>query len=247
MLRLASRRRIADLRLRRLAARAGPGNLEAGVEAAFIGRRQLCISSANASGATQGESATAGNVTLQAFGGGTLSVTGNTDLTAVGTGGFSSTEGLASGDGTGGTILVQSTSGGNMTLGGSLSADATGRGGGIGETLSGAGVDGGDGFGGTVNVFTSGGSTMSVAGCYQFAEPMAAPPARSNASLASELAELAMAERSMSRRIAGLTTAWPSAVSCTFMPMAKAATRGPVTAAPGSAETLISRRPTAAA
>jgi filamentous hemagglutinin family protein len=120
--------------------------------------------SADADGVNQGDSATAGNVTLQAFGGGTVSVTGNTSLSAIGTGGSSSTEGVASGDGTGGTILVQSTSGSDMTLSGSLNADATGRGGGIGTTNSGAAVDGGDGFGGTVNVFTSGGSSMSVAG-----------------------------------------------------------------------------------
>ncbi len=115
--------------------------------------------SANASGTGEGESASAGDVTLQAAAGGTLSVTGNTDLSAIGTGGFSSTSGIASGDGTGGVILVQSTSGGDMTLGGTLNADASGYGGSFfGD------IDGGDGFGGTVNVFTSGSSSMSVVG-----------------------------------------------------------------------------------
>jgi len=119
--------------------------------------------SANASGSTEGASATAGNVTLQAFGGGTLSVTGNTTLSAIGTGGFSSTEGLASGDGTGGTILVQGTTGGDVSLGGALNADATGRGG----HNDAFGVDSGDGYGGTVNVFASGGGTLSVTGATQ--------------------------------------------------------------------------------
>ena len=158
-----------------VAARAVDGSMTFASDASLRGRDQVTLEawgggsvsvggnlylSANASGSTEGASASAGNVTLQALGGGTLSVTGNTDLSAIGTGGFSSTEGLASGDGTGGTILVQATTGGDMTLGGSLNADATGRGGGIGNIN----VDGGDGFGGTVNLFTSGGSSMSVAG-----------------------------------------------------------------------------------
>ena len=116
--------------------------------------------SANADGLNEGDSATAGVVELMAFGGASLSVTGTTDLTAIGRGAFSSTSGIASGDGTGGTILVQSTTGSDMSLGGSLTADASGRGGFLGSL----GVDGGDGFGGTVSVFASGGSSLSVTG-----------------------------------------------------------------------------------
>ena len=115
--------------------------------------------SANDTAANDGEDASAGNVVLQAFAGGTINVAGDTNLTAIGTGGFSSTLGLASGDGTGGTILVQSTTGGTVNLGGDLRADASG----IGGSFNGL-VDGGDGFGGTVNVFTSGGSSMTVTG-----------------------------------------------------------------------------------
>ncbi len=113
--------------------------------------------SANADGVATGEYSTAGDVTMQEFAGGQLTVTGTTVLTAVGTGGFSGTVGTPSGDGTGGVILVQSTTGGDMMLSGGLDADASGYGG----SFFGA-IDGGDGFGGTVNVFTSGGSTMDV-------------------------------------------------------------------------------------
>ncbi|HMI41812.1 MAG TPA: hypothetical protein VK485_11355 [Sphingomicrobium sp.] len=93
-----------------------------------------------------------------------MSVAGNTSLSAIGTGAYSSTAGIQSGDGTGGTILVQSTTGGDMVLGDSVfdtfDADASGYGGHT-QVL---GADAGGGFGGTVNVFTSGGSSMDVAG-----------------------------------------------------------------------------------
>lgn len=120
--------------------------------------------SASASGVNEGDSAQAGDVTLQAFAGGQIGVTGDTVLTAVGAGGFSSTPGIAGGDGTGGVILVQATSGGDISLGnvdslGSLDADSSGFGGSFfGD------IDGGDGFGGTVNVFASGDGTLTVAG-----------------------------------------------------------------------------------
>ena len=133
----------------------GDGNVSVGGELRL---------SASASGENEGESAQAGNVTLQAFAGGQLSVTGDTVLTAVGTGAFSSTPGTASGDGRGGTILVQATSGGDISLGnvdslGSLDADSSGFGGSFfGD------IDGGDGIGGTVNVFASGDGTLTVAG-----------------------------------------------------------------------------------
>ena len=113
--------------------------------------------STDADGLEPGDSATAGRVELQAFNGGSLSVTGNTNLSAIGTGAFTGT--VAAGDGTGGTILVQSTTGGVLSLGGTLNADASGYGGSFFGN-----IDGGDGFGGTVNVFTSGGSSLSVAG-----------------------------------------------------------------------------------
>jgi filamentous hemagglutinin family protein len=63
--------------------------------------------SANASGENEGDSAQAGNVTLQAFAGGQLSVTGDTALTAVGSGGYNDTPGTPSGDGRAGTVQVQ--------------------------------------------------------------------------------------------------------------------------------------------
>ena len=77
--------------------------------------------SANADGVNAGDSASAGLVELVAFDGGSLSVTGSTNLSAVGTGGFSSTAGLSPrATAPAERSAVESRTGGDMTLGGTL-------------------------------------------------------------------------------------------------------------------------------
>ena len=103
--------------------------------------------SAGTAGGNGGDG-TGGSATFSALPGGTVSVSGTTDLSASGSGGTALANGASAGTGRGGTarILVQST--GAMTLGSNVSLDASGHGG-FNEN---AGIAGGAGIGGLAEI-----------------------------------------------------------------------------------------------
>lgn len=107
-----------------------------------------------------GQSVTAGDITVQAANGKSLTIGGDATLTATGIGGEGVDDGLTAGSGTGGNILVQAYDGGNLTVTGALNAIANGEGGG---TAYGNGT-GGFGQGGTVQVLANGGNSHVTAG-----------------------------------------------------------------------------------
>ena len=104
-----------------------------------------------------GESATGGETTLSAAGGGNLTVTGDATLSANGWGGSSESSGVNGGNGTGGVVDVN-VSGGSLTLLGNLSASATGLGG-----QGDSGFTSGDGQGGDISIraFADGNLTIT--------------------------------------------------------------------------------------
>jgi hypothetical protein len=116
--------------------------------------------SADANTNVEGADTVAGTVRLRAANGGVISLLGNTDLRAVGTGGSNDTAGTV-GSGTGGTIEIAAVDGGLIAIAGGLRADASGF---AGQTET-NGVGSNFGRGGNVGVFALGsGGTLLVDG-----------------------------------------------------------------------------------
>ncbi|MEJ2407749.1 MAG: hypothetical protein P8Y48_00075 [Novosphingobium sp.] len=101
-----------------------------------------------------GLGAQGGAASAFASGSGSLTVTGDTSITASATGGTGSINGSDGGDGTAGTARIGISNGGTAAFGGTVSLTATGTGG------AGAGANsGGGGFGGTTMIAQTGGTT----------------------------------------------------------------------------------------